>query len=103
MATPHSTAAHLAVPFPPADHLNCAVLPYDFKNVKLPPLLTKDDLFISSAALHGVSCFDAIVTAFHGIAVNVLFGVDRTVTRRTACLGTDLHRPKRGGCQPVRC
>ena len=32
--------------------------------------------FISSAALHGVSSFDAIVAAFRGGAVGVLFGVD---------------------------
>ena len=32
--------------------------------------------FISSAALHGVSCFDAIVAAFRGNAVGALFGVD---------------------------
>ena len=32
--------------------------------------------FISSAALHGVSSFDAIVAAFRGDAVGVLFGVD---------------------------
>jgi len=32
--------------------------------------------FISSAALHGVSSFDAIVAAFRGMAVGVLFGVD---------------------------
>ena len=32
--------------------------------------------FISSAALHGVSSFDAIVAAFRGNAVGALFGVD---------------------------
>ena len=32
--------------------------------------------FISSAALHGVSSFDAIVAAFQGMADSVLFGVD---------------------------
>ncbi len=32
--------------------------------------------FTSSAALHGVSSFDAIVSAFRGKAVGVLFGVD---------------------------
>ena len=32
--------------------------------------------FISSAALHGVSSFDAIVAAFQGDAVRALFGVD---------------------------
>ena len=32
--------------------------------------------FISSAALHGVSSFDAIVAAFRGDAVGVLFGAD---------------------------
>ena len=32
--------------------------------------------FISSAALHGVSSFDAIVAAFRGNAVGTLFGVD---------------------------
>ena len=32
--------------------------------------------FVSTAALHGVSCFDAVVAAFRGIADSVLFGVD---------------------------
>ena len=32
--------------------------------------------FVSTAALHGVSCFDAIVAAFQGNAVGALFGVD---------------------------
>lgn len=32
--------------------------------------------FTSSAALHGVSSFDAIVAAFRGNAVGALFGVD---------------------------
>ena len=32
--------------------------------------------FISTAALHGVSCFDAIVAAFRGVALSLLFAGD---------------------------